>query len=273
MKAVILALVFVLAAGATPPTCAVLPGFTPEGEVRHFDVDSLFEYMNGNSEGYFLYGFQSMEGITCAKGEVKMIFDVSTFVDFESAYGMFTGNADPRVAVMALGAGAQVTPRKAVLIKDRYYVEIAAEPDGDHSEALRAAITSFEAKIAGRTQRPPELEWFPAEGLLPGFPRLAPQSVLGLRMLKRGYLAQYANGKAFVVTEASPADAAALMKKLRERFPPSAEAKAGEEAFVATDRYLGKLCFFRKGNRVAGWANVKDADAAVLAGSLASRLP
>jgi hypothetical protein len=236
-------------------------------------VDSLFEYMNGNSEGYFLYGFQSMEGITCAKGEVKMIFDVSTFVDFESAYGMFTGNADPRVATIAVGAGGQVTPRKAVLIKDRYYVEIAAEPDGDHSEVLRAAITRFEAQIAGRTEKPPELEWFPAEGLQPGFPRLAPQSVLGLRLLKRGYLAQYANGKAFVVAEASPAEATALMKKLRERFPPSSEARVGEEGFVATDRYLGNLCFFRKGNRVAGWANVKDADAGALAGSLASRLP
>jgi hypothetical protein len=273
MRAAVLALVLTLSASATPPTCTVMPGFTQEGEVRHFDTETLFEYMNGNSEGYFLYGFESMEGITCAKGEVKLIFDVSTFVDFESAYGMFTGNADPRAPILALGAGAQVTPRKAVLVKDRYYVEIAAEPDADHSEVLQAAITRFETQIAGRTERPPELGWFPAEGIQPGFPRLAPQSVLGLRLLKRGYLAQYANGKAFVVSEASPADAASLMKKLRERFPPSSEAKIGEEAFIASDRYLGNLCFFRKGNRVAGWANVKDADAGVLAAALASRLP
>ncbi|MDZ7639532.1 MAG: DUF6599 family protein [Bryobacterales bacterium] len=154
MKAILLLLAFAIAAGATTPTCAVIPGSAQDGELRNFETETLFEYMNGNSEGYFLYGFQTMQGITCAKGDVKLIFDVSTFVDFESAYGMFTGNADSRVPILDLGAGAQVTPRKAVLVKDRYYVEIAAEPSGDHTELLRNALTSFEKAIAGRTEKP-----------------------------------------------------------------------------------------------------------------------
>jgi hypothetical protein len=35
--------------------------------------------------------------------------------------------------------------------------------------------------------------------------RLVPESVLGLRLLKSGYVAQYEAGKGFLVREASPA--------------------------------------------------------------------
>ncbi len=45
-----------------------------------------------------------------------------------------------------------------------------------------------------------------------------PQSVLGLGLLKRGYVAQYDYGKAFIVTEESPEAAAAVMKKAVARF-------------------------------------------------------
>lgn len=273
MKALLILLVIALSAAAQMPTCTVIAGAAQKGDARSFEVETLFDYMNGNSEGYFLYGFQKMDGITCHKNGVDLVFDVSTFADAESAYGMFTGNADPRVPVEAIGAGAQVTPRKAVFAKDRYYVEIAAEPDGEHSDLLRASITAFEKSIDGCADLPKQLNWFPKDGLEAGYPRLAPQSVLGLRMLKRGYLAHYAHGKAFVVTEASEADAAALMASLRKRFPPKAETKAGEDAFVAEDRYLGSLSFFRKGSLVGGWANVKGADAAALAAQLASAIP
>lgn len=258
---------------AQTPDCGVVAGSTQEGALRKFDVETLFEYMNGNSEGYFLYGFQSMQGVTCAKSDVKLIFDVSTFKDVESAYGMFTSNADPRLPLMNLGAGGQVTPRKAVFVKDRYYVEIAAEPEGDHSALLRDSIAAFEKKLSGSTAKPAQLGWFPKEGLQPGSPRLVPQSVLGLRMLSRGYLALYGQGKAFVVTEATPDAATALFAKLKQRFPPSGEAKAGDEAFIAQDRYLGSVAFFRKGAHIGGWSNIKDADPAALAAKLAASLP
>ncbi len=32
---------------------------------RYYTADNLYEYMDGNSEGYFSYNFQNMHGITC----------------------------------------------------------------------------------------------------------------------------------------------------------------------------------------------------------------
>jgi len=85
-----------------------------------------------------------------------------------------------------------------------------------------------------------------------------PESVLGIRALSRGYAAQYDFGKAFVVMEATPESAEAVMKKLRARFTGTVEATAGDEAFQVTDQYLGRLCFFRKGRYLGGYANVTE---------------
>jgi hypothetical protein len=252
----------------------VAPGFKQDGALRRFDTETLFEYMNGNSEGYFLYGFVRMQGVTCSKSDVKLIFDVSEFEDEELAYGMFTGNADPRLPRTQIGAAGQVTPAKVTFVKGKYYVEIAAEPQGDHAALLEAVAKAFDAKLAGSTAAPKQIEWFPGDKIQPGFPRLVPQSVLGMAMLKRGYLAQYDNGKAFVVTESSPDAAKSLFKKLKQRFAPAGEAKAGDEAYTGEYRFVGRLCLFRKGAHVGGWVNVPEgADPAALAAALAAKLP
>lgn len=267
------ALVLGAACMAQSPDCAMAPGFKQEGAVRTFTTETLFEYMDGNSEGYFLYGFRSMKGITCAKGELKLIFDVSEFKDHESAYGMFTGNLDTREPVLKIGGGGQVIPRKAVFTKGIYYVEVAAEPDGQHSELLKDVVTRFEKTLVGSSTPPPQLAWFPSEGILPGFPRLIAQSVLGLRMLRRGYLAQYESGKAFVVEEETEQAASELMVKLKERFPATGQMAVGTDGFTATDRYLRRVCMFRMGKRIAGWTNLAEgADPAKLAASIAARL-
>jgi hypothetical protein len=98
--------------------------------------------------------------------------------------------------------------------------------------------------------------------------------VLGLRQLKRGYVAKYKQGQAFIVLEASPESAAEVMKKLRERFAGSSPAQVGDEAFQAKARYLDGICIFRKGRYLGGYANLPEPqEAAALAAELAARIP
>ena len=42
-----------LVAGAQP-SCALVPGWTQAGAARTFTAENLFEYMDGNAEGYIL---------------------------------------------------------------------------------------------------------------------------------------------------------------------------------------------------------------------------
>ena len=264
-----------LAAAADPapvPTCTLVPGWTQKGEARSYVADNLFEYMDGNAEGYLIYGFQSMHGVSCDKGTENLVIDISDFGEDDLAYGMFTANRDMREPMAKRGAGGQIVPRRAMVTKGQYFVEIAANPEGDHTATLKEWTAVFEKMVPGSTNPPVALSWFPAEKQQSL--RLVPESVLGIRLLRRGYAGQYDYGKAFVVTEATPESAAALLVKLRGRYTDTTAATVGDEAFQAKDPYLGRLCYFRKGRYIGGYANVADGqDPAALSVALAAKLP
>jgi hypothetical protein len=184
---------------------------------------------------------------------------------------MFSANRDQRRPLTKLGAAGQIAPRRALFVKGRYYLEIAANPEGDHTVALNDWTTALEKAVEGSVEPPAALSWFPKENQQSL--RLVPESVLGIRALKRGYLGQYDFGKAFVVLEDSPQSAAAVMQKLESRFAGSTPAQIGDNALQVTDRYLGRLCIFRKGRYIGGYANVADgSDPVALASSLAAAL-
>jgi hypothetical protein len=243
--------------GQLPP-CSAVDGWRQEGAERFYTTDDLFEYMNGNSEGYFIYRFVSMKGITCQSGDRTIVIDISEFQDPEYAYGMFTSTRDPRLPVEKIGTSGQVTPRRAFFVKDKYYVELAANPEGDFTSELRAYMTVIEKSISGQTALPEAIDWFPTENLLnDSSVRLIPESVLGLRVLKSGYVGRYDFGRGFVVRESSPEAAAQVMEKLRERFGQTTPVKIADEAFTATDKYLDGMCVFRKANIIGGFADLR----------------
>lgn len=255
--------------------CKLVPGWEQTGPKRQYVADNLFDYKDGGAEGYLIYGFVSMQGIDCMSGGDTLTIDVSEMTDADSAYGLFTANRDAKLPIARIGMGGQVQPQSAIFAKGKYYVELvvtAAGANKDQSATLQAFATKMVARLEGRETAPEALEWFPKEDL--ATVRLVPESVLGLRLLKRGYVAKYKQGQAFVVQETSPESAAEVLKKLRERFDGASAAKVGDEAFQAKAQYLGGICIFRKGRTIAGYANLPDAqEAASRAAQLAMRIP
>ena len=58
------------AADASFPRCDVVSGWSQAGKARTYAADNLYDYMNGNSEGYLIYGFKQMRGVTCKSGRL-----------------------------------------------------------------------------------------------------------------------------------------------------------------------------------------------------------
>jgi hypothetical protein len=255
--------------------CKFAPGWEQSGSRRQYTADNLFEYKDGGAEGYLIYGFVRMQGIDCKSGGDTLAIDVSEMNDADSAYGMFAANRDPSQPIAKIGMGGQLQPQSASFAKGKYYAEIvvnAANPDSDHTALLQAFVTAMQQHLEGRDTPPMALAWFPKEDLTSS--RLVPESVLGLKLLKRGYVAKYKQGQAFIVLEASPESAAEVMKKLRERFDGTAPAQIGDEAFQAKAQYLDGICIFRKGRYLAGYANLPEPQqAASQAAKLAALIP
>ncbi len=269
MRVLSLFLAAAAAVFAQAPDCSLLAGWTQQGEARSFKGDNLFEYMDGNAEGYLLYHFVQMRGVNCQSGEDTLVFDVSEMENAEWAYGMFASNRDPRVPVEKIGTEAQIVPRRAFLVKDRYFVEIGSPKE--QPDVLRRFLQAMEKRIAGSSEPPEALTWFPRENLVPGSVRMVPESVLGMRPLKRGYVAEYGYGKAFLVRETSPESAAEVMAKVRGRIAGATPARIADEGFQANDQYLGRLCFFRKGRTIGGFTGVAEGtDAVAVAAGLAA---
>lgn len=259
------------AGDAPAPSCALVPGWSQSGPARRYEAGNLFEYMDGNAEGYLIYGFRAMQGVTCRQGEISFVIDLSDMGDADSAYGIFSANRDPLQPVSQIGMSGEVTPRRAMFVKGSWYVEIAANPEGDHTAALRAWLAALDGIITGSTALPEALAWFPAGGRQSL--RLVPESVLGLRLLKRGYVAQYDFGKAFVAFEASPESANVVMQKLRARFGQVTAAQLADDAFETTDQYLGRLFIFRKGRSIGGYSiKAEGHDPAALSAALAAQV-
>jgi len=279
MKAAGLLLAILFAAGTARAqdylNCQFAPGWEQSEPKRQYAADNLYDYKDGAAEGYLIYGFARMTGITCKSGGDTLTIDVSEMSDADSAYGIFAANRDPSLPIVSIGMGGQVQPQSASFAKGKYYVEIvviAASADSDRTTVLKAFAAGIEKRLEGRDTAPEALAWFPQENLTSA--RLVPESVLGLRLLQRGYVAKYKQGQAFIVLEASPKSAAEVLKKLRERFDGASPAQIADEAFQAKAQYLDGICIFRKGRYLAGYANLPDPQqAASQAAKLAARIP
>ncbi len=268
-------LLFAAATAGSPPVpdCTAAPGFTQKGAVRTYSTETLFEYMNGNSEGYFAYGFRQMRGVTCTDGKLDLVFDISEMESPELAWGMFTANRDPNLPLAKFAAASQVTPRRGTFAKGSAYVEVAANPTAA-PEIIEKFLATWEQRLPGDSKRPPLLDVFPIAGMQADSLRMVPESVLGFRMLRRGFVAQYEHGKAFLIPESSAEAAAKLLAQFRQRVNGTDTTSLGDEAFQVTDKYLGRLCVFRKGRFLAGATNFPEAvDPVPLARELASKLP
>ena len=279
MKSALLLLAVLLPAGAARAQeyldCKLVAGWEQSEPKRQYAADNLYDYKDGGAEGYLIYGFARMTGFTCKSGPDSLAIDVSEMNDADAAYGIFAANRDPSLPVAKIGMGGQFQPQSASFAKGKYYVELvvtAASPDADRTPALKAFAAAIEQRLEGRDAPPDALRWFPQENLVST--RLVPESVLGLRLLKRGYVAKYTQGQAFIVLEASPESAAEVLKKLRDRFDGASSARIADEAFQAKAPYLDGICIFRKGRTLGGTANLPDPlQAAALAALLAARIP
>jgi hypothetical protein len=255
--------------------CHFAAGWEQQGVKRQYASDNLFEYKDGAAEGYLSFGFVKLQGVTCASSGNTLDIDVSEMRDADSAYGMFAVNADQNAPVAKLGMGGQVQKQSATFAKGKYYVELtetATNPDKDDTATMQAFANAIAPLLEGRETPPAILDWFVPDDVVSK--RMVPESVLGLSQLRRGYVAKYKQGQAFIVQEQSPESAAAVVKTLRAHFEGSASVQVADEAFRATAKYLSGICIFRKGKIIGGYANLPTSlDAAAQAVKLATRIP
>ncbi|GAB4233702.1 MAG: hypothetical protein Kow00109_06500 [Acidobacteriota bacterium] len=259
---------------AFPLDCTMVPGWELHRGPDEYTADNLFDYMDGNAEGYLIYDFQRLTTVTCVAGEKRVVVDVSEMATPEMAYGMFLSARHPRRPLERMGTVGQVTPRRVAFAKDRYYVEVMGSGAEDLESDLRAFAAALEGRISGTAEPPPEPAWFPEEGRKEGSLRMVPQSVLGLRELPFGYVAEYEFGRLFLVRTATAEEAGEALQALRGRLEGPTPLDCADEGVTGSGQYLGQVRVCRKGRYLVGAARIADeVGAAAAVGDLLGRVP
>lgn len=152
------------------PRSGDVTGWRPSGEVQRYNRDDLFDYMDGEAEMYFVYGFMEMsvqEYISDEADTVRVeIYEVDTDAN---AYGLFTFYRGGRFLDVGnegdLARGGRVS-----FWRDRYFVRVY--PVKDAEESVLESFARFIAVELPFGGSPPDLVGrLPVERLVPGSER------------------------------------------------------------------------------------------------------
>jgi hypothetical protein len=139
-------------------------GWKPQEEPKYFTKENLFNLMDGQSDAFFVYGFQKAAVQRFTNGD-GVVLNVSVFqVDAaDSAYGLFSVNREKKG--LAVGKDGSTSPgRRVSFWQDRYFVQMTAlktvsEPD------LLAASEAVSAGLPKGGEKPALMNVLPAQGL------------------------------------------------------------------------------------------------------------
>jgi hypothetical protein len=179
-------------------------GWKQQEAVRVYDRDNLFDLMNGQSDSFFVYGFEqvAVQRFRNPDGVILMaaVFQVDAP---DSAYGLFSANQDG--LPVAVGNEGSLSPGQRLSFwQANYFVQLTVLkpiPDGE-LEALAQAIS---AVLPSGGERPALIDRLPAQGLqadprplyfheelsIQDWVWLGGENVLGLGPDTNGVLARY----------------------------------------------------------------------------------
>ena len=245
------------------PESNEVAGWTRGDEVRFFDADTLYEFINGAAENFLIYGFEKVVTADYDNAEQPspIVVEIYQMEDPRNTFGIYASERNPDSTFKPIGAEGYVGRTALSFWAGKYYVKMTvfqeSEPLQQEMEKLADAISR---KIGGTgAQELPEIALFPVENQVPHSIRYLAQDVLGQRYFSYGFEAVYkASDKESKLVIALPGDEDAA-KEAIEKFKEFTASNGkvarevtspGDGGFVGTDSYYGNMAAVRSGSRI-----------------------
>jgi len=136
------------------PDCGLLAGWVQQGPATNLRADNLFEYMDGNAEGYLLYHFVQMHGVNCQSVKIldRRCFQME---NAEWAYGMFRLQSRP-----ARAARRSARRRRSSAPRDPGQDNTSSRFASSKEQPICGVVVA--RGITSSSELPEALAWFPA---------------------------------------------------------------------------------------------------------------
>jgi hypothetical protein len=167
-------------------------GWTRAGEVRTYDADNLWEYINGAAELFVQHDVQTCRTADLASGDLVVAVDLYDMGTPLNAFGVFN-QENPAGGTPLPGAieAAVSPPYQALLLKGATYVKVNAI-EGELTETSgRDLLEALAGALPGQTTYPSELGLLPEDGKVAGSEGYRREGFLGLTELPGCVYAEY----------------------------------------------------------------------------------
>jgi len=240
------------------------PSVLPLSATEHFTPDSLSDKINGKAEQYLPAGFISL---TCRRFHLtndKEAWAEAFVYDMgqpRSAYAVYSSQRRPGAKTSDLASFAYTSGGAMFIAHGRYYLEIIPASQSELLiQAVAALAENFVRSIPVDAEAPPELDMFPAKGLLPESIELQMTNVFGMEGLDNVFLAKYRwdgqDATAFLSVRLGPAKATELAQLYTEFLVANGATDAGQVATIPEGRCMQLFdtydLVFSCGNVLAG---------------------
>jgi len=260
MKPIFLFILFCLpfavnAASFVPP---VIPGWERDGDVEVYTGDNLYNHINGASELYFSYNFQSLWVSRYKKGEAEITLEVYDHGDPVQAFGIYSIERPGSVAVSAIGAEGYFEESILNFVTGKYYVKMFSFRETHAgSGILLSTARNFAPQLEKDPGLPAIVKLMPAENLVPNSFQFIPNTFMGLELLGSAFRASYktADGTlTLFVIERKTADEAALILKKYHEFVKKDPGELKEGSYLIEDPFNGNVYLSWKSNYIIGFS-------------------
>jgi len=131
-----------------------------------YSPETLFDYMDGEAELFFTYGFQELAvgRYIAAEGE-EIRVEVYRLAEPDDAYGLYTFYRQGEEVKVGI-EGSLIPGRWVTFWQNRYYVRVSADRTTD-DQVLLGLARAISEKLPTEGQRPSLVEALPQEGLVP----------------------------------------------------------------------------------------------------------
>ena len=253
------------------PVSGFSSGWALEGPIKKYTGEDLFEYINGEAELYFQFGFKSLTAghyLRDANENLGITADIYEMGSDLEAFGIYANYRKPEAEPGKAGTEGFVNPSQLMFYQGRYFVQLNASGVATQDQAVFMNLAGLISRnLPVLSKSPPELDLLKIPALIPKTEKYIPQSVLGYPFFKRGLTAQaLLNGRSvriFVLLEGSIEGARhtaqAYEKALREKgVALKKQPQSSGEILCARDPLYGGMCLLPFGSYVLGVSDLPD---------------
>jgi len=176
------------------PAPGFADGWRTDGDVAVYDRETIYDYIDGEAELYYPYGFKRAAVANYVKADEPTLLisaDVYEMGSLLDAFGIYSNYRSAEAEAAGVGCEGFRDDYQLMFYQDRYFVRLSSlAPPAQNRAHMTACAQAIARNLPGATTLPAELALVTTNEAVPRTQRYVAESLLGYDFFPRGLDAQ-----------------------------------------------------------------------------------